>query len=123
MGCINRKCDTCAETTKHVVGFWDGKNDTHGCIYDCENQLCEVKIIIDATKSEDIQNRIQVQQINGKNAVFMGDLRHKRNDRGILVFDMANHLGISSSLYSRYENEKETMPKELYDRAIQFVMN
>ena len=123
MDCINRKCDTCTEITKHVVGFRDGENGTHGCIYDCKNQLCEVKIMVDATKSKDIQDRIQVQQTNGKNAVFMGVLRHKRNDRGILVFDVANHLGISNSLYSRYENEKEAMPKELYDKAIQFVMN
>lgn len=35
---INAKCNDCNEPTKYVVGFFDGKNGIHGCLYDCHNE-------------------------------------------------------------------------------------
>lgn len=121
MSCINAKCNDCKEPTKYVVGFWDGENDSHGCIYDCNNKSCSVKIIMDSSKDEDIKNRIHVQEINGENGVFIGSLKTARVGAGILAFDVANYLNISSVDYNKYENEKIIMPKELYDKAISFV--
>ena len=38
---INAKCNDCEEPTKYVVGFFDGKNGIHGCLYDCHNEECK----------------------------------------------------------------------------------
>ena len=57
MSCINVKCNDCKEKTKHVVDFWDGENDSHGCLYDCNNKSCDIKIIKDSSQEEKIKNR------------------------------------------------------------------
>ena len=120
---MRNNCYNCKEPTKHVVGFWDGKNDSNGCLYDCNNKSCKVKIMIDSSKDKDMTNRINVQKINGENNVSISCLKIARLDAGIPTFNIANYLDIPVVVYNSYENEQTIMPKELYDKAISFVTN
>lgn len=52
---INAKCNDCEEPTKYVVGFFDGKNGIHGCLYDCHNEECPIKQIMEVSASKDLQ--------------------------------------------------------------------
>jgi hypothetical protein len=53
--------------------------------------------------------------------VDIGRMKSLRLDNKIIIFEMAKNLEIQSSDYSKYESEKEDMPKELYDKAIHFI--
>ena len=58
---INAKCNDCEEPTKYVVGFFDGKNGIHGCLYDCHNEECPIKQIMEVSASKDLQERAKIQ--------------------------------------------------------------
>ena len=72
---INAKCNDCKEPTKYVVGFFDGRNDIHGCLYGCHNEECEIKQIMEASASKDIQEMERIQLANGDKGMYAEEMR------------------------------------------------
>ena len=68
----NAKCNDCEEPTKYVVGFFDGKNGIHGCLYDCHNEECPIKQIMEVSASKDLQERAKIQIANGNKGMYAG---------------------------------------------------
>jgi len=108
-------CQTCTEPTKHAVGFWDGKN-THGQIYNCNNLSCEVKqeTIEEALLLKEEMDKVD--RINLANEISMKLIKDKRKELGITIRKMADCLGVSCSEYSNYEQCREALPIEIFDR-------
>lgn len=91
---LNAKCKDCKESTKYVVGFFDGRN-AQGCLYDCHNEDCEIKQIMEVSASKDIQERAKIQIVNGNNGMYAGYIAALRRDAKVTMFKMAQYSGIS----------------------------
>lgn len=100
---INAKCNDCEEPTKYVVGFFDGKNGIHGCLYDCHNEECTIKQIMEMSASKDIQERAKIQLANDDKDMYAGYIAALRRDAKVSMFKMAQIAGCSSADYSAYE--------------------
>lgn len=110
------KCDTCNDTTKYILGLWDGKNNTHGAIFGCHNLNCEIKQgkmlfseITDKVKQLVIED-------NEKNMIFMDKIKAQRKDLHITIRAMADSLDVSCSTYSNYEQCRVALPVEMVGR-------
>lgn len=86
---INAKCNDCKEPTKYVVGFFDGRNDIHGCLYGCNNEECTIKQIKELSASKEIQQREKIQFANGDKDMYAGYIAALRRDAKVSMFKMA----------------------------------
>ena len=118
---INAKCNDCKEPTKYVVGFFDGKNGIHGCLYDCHNEECEIKQIKELSASKDIQERLKIQLANGEKDMYAGYIAALRRDAKVSMFKMAKIAGCSSADYSAYEHERKEFDPEVYRRCKKYL--
>lgn len=115
---INEKCTNCKEKTKHIAGFWDGKDGTHGCIYDCRNFACEEKIRkMEAGKKLEERQK-DVQRVNRENGVDVPKLIAWRRENKISMRKMADLVGIGAAEYSSYEHEREPFPKDAWEKCV-----
>ena len=110
---INEKCNDCTEPTKYVTGFWDGEKES-GFIFACKNLDCDICQLIKTTESEEIQNRINVQEANGKNGMYAGYIALMRKANKISMMKMSQIAGCSPAEYSSYEHERVEFDKEIY---------
>lgn len=118
---INLKCDACKEPSKYVTGFYDGKKGKHGVLYDCKNELCEVNQLMRAAEAEDIQKRLEVQDMNSQREISAGYVAAKRRDARLTMMQMSQIGGCSSAEYSAYEHERKPFDLEVYKKCIDYL--
>lgn len=118
---VNAKCNDCKEPTKYVVGFFDGKNGIHGCLYDCHNEECTIKQIMEASASKDIQEMARIQLANGDKGMYAGYIAALRRDAKVSMFKMAQIAGCSSADYSAYEHERKEFDPEVYWKCKEYL--
>lgn len=117
---INAKCRDCNESTKYVVGFFDGRN-AHGCLYDCHNEDCEIKQIMEVSASKDIQERAKIQIVNGNKGMYAGYIAALRRDTKVPMYKMAQIAGCDPAEYSAYEHERKEFNPEVYRRCKEYL--
>lgn len=120
---INAKCNDCKEPTKYVVGFFNGKNGIHGCLYDCHNEECAIKQIMEVSASKDIQERAKIQIANGNNGMYAGYIAALRRDAKVSMFKMAQIADCDSAEYSAYEHERKEFDPEVYRKCKEYLSN
>jgi len=120
---INAKCNDCKEPTKYVVGFFDGKNGIHGCLYDCHNEECAIKQIMEVSASKDIQERAKIQIANGNNGMYAGYIAALRRDAKVPMFKMAQIADCDPAEYSAYEHERKEFDPEVYRKCKEYLSN
>lgn len=118
-----RKCENCKNKSKQFVGFWDGYDENNnfvgGPAFRCDSTGCDAydqamnALIDDVSKSAD--RRLEVRKYNEQNGVDIQLMADAIRENELLLGDAADMLGISVVLISRYRNEQEPMPKDLYD--------
>lgn len=118
---INAKCNDCKEPTKYVVGFFDGKNGIHGCLYDCHNEECPIKQIMEVSASKDIQERAKIQIVNGNNGMYAGYIAALRRYAKVPMFKMAQIAGCDPAEYSAYEQERKEFDPEVYRKCKEYL--
>jgi len=113
--CPNDKmnCQTCTNPTKYIFGLWDGKNGSHGAIFECNNLDCELKQNRLKASDDSEENKRTVTIINESNNVFMQKIKAKRKELQIAIRAMADGLGVSPSNYSNYEQGRVVVPVEM----------
>ncbi len=117
-------CDTCAEPTKRVLSWGDGgteRKPVYVYEYTCDNLQCPIAIAREQKKQDEKKHREAVHNENLKNGVDMKHLRNLRINSDYLIFDCAEYLGVTTAIYSAYDCEKNPMPRDLYDRMVQFL--
>lgn len=117
---LNAKCKDCKESTKYVVGFFDGRN-AQGCLYDFHNEDCEIKQIMEVSASKDIQERAKIQIVNGNNGMYAGYIAALRRDAKVTMFKMAQIAGCDPAEYSAYEHERKEFNPEVYRRCKEYL--
>ena len=118
---IYEKCNTCADPTKRPVGFWDGADGTHGCLYDCSNDACEVYKRNKQKDREAEQRRLTVRVENTKNGIDVKHLVDLRKEQKISIRKMTEIAGCSAAEYSAYEHEREVFPTEVYRKCMNYM--
>ena len=120
---INAKCNDCKEPTKYVVGVFDGKNGIHGCLYDCHNEECDIKQIMEASASKDIQEMERIQSANGDKGMYAGYIAALRRDAKVSMFNMAQIADCDPAEYSAYEHERKEFDPEVYRKCKEYLDN
>lgn len=120
---INAKCNDCEEPTKYVVGFFDGKNGIHCCLYDCHNEECTIKQIKEVSASKDIQERAKIQIANGNKGMYAGYIAALRRDAKVSMFKMTQIAGCDPAEYSAYEHERKEFDPEAYRKCKEYLDN
>ena len=118
---INLKCDTCKEPSKYVTGFYDGKKGKHGVLYDCKNELCEVNQLMRAAEAEDIQKRLEIQDMDSQRGISAAYVAAKRQGAGLTMYQMSRIGGCSPAEYSSYEHERKPFDPEVYRKCINYL--
>lgn len=118
---INAKCNDCEEPTKYVVGFFDGKNGIHGCLYDCHNEECPIKQIMEVSASKDLQERAKIQIANGNKGMYAGYIAALRRDAKVSMFKMAQIADCDPAEYSAYEKERKEFDPEVYRKCVEYL--
>lgn len=118
---LNVKCKDCPEPTKFVTGFWDGKDETHGCLYDCKNTDCIIKALMDAAATQIAQEQAKIQEVNGENGIYAGKLAALRRDAHVSTRKMAEIAGCGVAEYSAYEHERKLFPIDIYQTCMEYV--
>ena len=118
---IYEKCNTCTDPTKRPVGFWDGEDDTHGCLYDCSNDACEVCKRNKQKDREAEQRRLTVHSENTKNGIDIKHLADLRKEQKISMRKMAEIAGCGAAEYSAYEHERKVFPTEIYQKCMDCI--
>lgn len=118
---INAKCNDCKEPTKYVVGFFDGRNGIHGCLYDCRNEECEIKQMMEVSASKDIQERVKIQIANGNKGMYAGYIAALRRDAKVSMFKMAQIADCDPAEYSAYEHERKEFDSEVYRKCKEYL--
>lgn len=120
----NLTCDTCMEPTKVITTFCDGyfaNKAVHGHLYTCKNTECPIHKAELQHSQEEAERINAVKEAHTKQNISIKHLKAMRIDKHLYIFDMASALNISSATYSKYELEKEIMPKNLYEKALSFL--
>ena len=118
---INAKCNDCKEPTKYVVGFFDGRNGIHGCLYDCRNEECEIKQMMEVSASKDIQERVKIQIANGNKGMYAGYIAALRREAKVSMFKMAQIADCDPAEYSAYEHERKEFDSEVYRKCKEYL--
>ena len=111
------ECSSCTESTKKVVGFYDSEHDKHGCIYDCDNCKCSTKIMRDNS----LVPQSMIRHSNILNGFDMNMVKQLRIEKGILTYNIAEMLHMTSAEYNKYETERLPMNGELYARIMSIL--
>lgn len=117
---LNSKCNICKESTKFVVGFYDGPR-SKGCVYDCKNKECEVYQIRRFSESKEVQERIKIQNLNSQNGMYAGYIAALRRDAKISIMKMSRIAGCSPADYSSYEHERKEFNLDVYRRCMDYL--
>lgn len=118
---MNKQCESCKEPTKFPTGFWDGINNTHGCLYDCKNENCPVKQKANHAKKEQQKQQQQTMQTNRDNAIDVKRIIALRHEKHVTVYHMAKAVNCSCAEYSTYEHERKPFPQELYKTCLDYL--
>ena len=118
---INAKCNDCKEPSKFPVGFWDGKNDRHGCLYDCKNTDCEIKIMLDALAKQRENECSVVVKVNFENTIVAKNITIARRLKHITIHELSVMTGISCADLSAYENERKAIPVTHYENIMESI--
>ncbi len=117
-------CETCTEPTKRVLSWGDGgteRKPVYVYEYSCDNLQCPIAIAREQEKQDEQKRREAVHNENLANGVDMKHLRNLRINSDYLLLDCAQFLGVTTAIYSAYDCEKNPMPRDLYDRMVQFL--
>lgn len=117
---IDAECEKCNDPTKRPVGFWDGTFG-HGCIYDCENHDCEMKVLKEITANEAIRTRERVQKANGRRGMFAGYIAAKRRDAKVSLYTLSGITGCTPVEYSNFEHERREFPEKVYRKGMAYL--
>lgn len=117
---INATCNGCTEPTKYPVGLWDGETAS-GYMYECKNESCNIYQLKCSVESEQIQNRIKVQEANARNKVFAGYIAALRKSVRISMMKMSQIAGCSPAEYSAYEHERKMFDIEAYRKCEEYL--
>lgn len=117
---INAKCNNCTEPTKYVSGFWDGEKKS-GFLFACHNIECDIFQLMKANESAEIQNRIKIQEANGKNNMYAGYIALLRKANKISMREMSQIAGCSPAEYSSYEHERTEFDKKIYEKCEKYL--
>lgn len=108
-------CEKCRNKTKYISGFWDGENGG-GYMYTCDSKICPIAARRDKKALEAMLRKRKVQNENFKNGVSAQYFAQKRREARLLLKEVSDHTGLSPAELSAYENEREPIPVDLYDR-------
>lgn len=117
---IKYPCSDCKEPTKKFAGFMDGhdKNDnpTHGILYTCDNKSCE-----HFKNFDDSDKKAATIAENLKNGVDAKILKNKLHTSHNTYGSVANILGVGPAQISKWMNEHEPIPKNVYDKLMHLL--
>lgn len=114
------RCLNCSEPTKRPAGFFDGPGQ-HGTLFDCDNPTCEVAVAYREYLDSQEKKRQAVRQKNAANGVDISELRTLMAKKGVLAYDAAARIYVSSATMSAYINGKEAMPVLAYSALMQWL--
>lgn len=117
----NEKCNTCSEPTKRPVGFWDGRDGSHGCLYSCQNEMCEAFQMKRTEEMEINLKRQRIRELNMENGIDIKQLVALRKNKKKSMRKMAELVHCSPAEYSSYEHEREAFPLELYKKCMEHL--
>lgn len=118
---IKEKCVKCQEPTKRIVGVWDGKNGSHGVLYKCSNDECEIRALEKIFEEEARKRVSDVQAENDRNNIVPKTIRALYRTRGLTLGDAAKLFGMKPSKLNGYINEREAVPVEVYIDILQKI--
>lgn len=118
---MNTKCNDCQDSTKYVVGFFDGSKGRHGCLFDCKNEQCEVYQVKRFAESEAVKKRIKIQNLNGQKGMYAGYIAALRKDAKITMMKMSQIAECSLADYSAYEHERKEFDPKIYRKCKEYL--
>lgn len=118
---IKAKCVKCQEPTKRIAGVWDGKNGSHGALYACSNNECEIRAFEKILEEEARKRVSDVQAENDRNNIAPKTIRALYRTRGLTLGGAAKLFGMKPSKLSGYINEREAVPVEVYIDILQKI--
>lgn len=118
---INMQCESCKEPTKFPIGFWDGINNTHGCLYDCKNTDCPTKQKMDASTNESQKQQQMTIETNSNNHIDAKNIETLRRDKHITTYHMAKAIGCDVADYSSYEHQRKPFPVDVYKKCMDYL--
>lgn len=118
---VNAKCNNCKEPTKYVVGFFDGKNDSHGFLYDCKNMNCDTKKLLDTLAKQREKEQSNIAEENWKNSIVAKNMTVARISKGMTIYELSEKTGLSSADISAYEHERKAIPVAHYEKIMDSI--
>lgn len=118
---IKAKCAKCQEPTKRIVGVWDGRNGSHGALYACNNDECEIRALEKILEEEARKRVSDVQAENDRNNIAPKTIKTLYMMKGLTLGDAAKLFGMQPSKLSGYINEREAVPIEVYLDILQKI--
>lgn len=118
---IKEKCVKCQEPTKRIAGVWDGRNGSHGALYACSNDECEIRAFEKILEEEARKQVSDVQAENDRNNIVPKTIRALYRTRGLTLEDAAKLFGMKPSKLNGYINEREAVPVEVYIDILQKI--
>ena len=118
----NNQCEICREPTKRPVGFWDGYTKdgkrTGGYLYTCGNMECHIRQEEAKRELEEKQRTERALNENRRNNVDIHRMKRIRRLVGMTIADCAKAIGVSPSTFSNYENFREPMPPQEFNKIM-----
>ena len=118
---IKAKCVKCQEPTKRIAGVWDGRNGSHGVLYTCSNNECEIRALEKIFEEEARKQVSDVQAENDRNNIAPKTIRALYMARGLTLEDAARLFGMTPRKLNGYINEREAVPIEVYIDILQKI--
>lgn len=86
---IKAKCAKCQEPTKRINVVWERRNGSHGALYTCSNDECEIRAL-EKIFEEEAQKRVSdVQVENDSNNIAPKTIRALYMTKGLTLEDAA----------------------------------
>lgn len=119
----DEKCNSCQEPTKRAVGCWDGKDGSHGMLFECESKTCKIALMNRERELEVQRHRQQIRKINADNGVDPKALRTLYLQKGQSMRSAATLVGCryKIAIFSDYMNERKPFPPELYCKIMDWL--
>lgn len=99
----------------------DGKNGSHGALYACSNDKCEIRAFEKILEEEARKRVSDVQAENDRNNIAPKTIRALYMTRGLTLGDAAKLFGMTPSKLNGYINEREAVPIEVYIDILQKI--
>jgi len=115
-----QKCEKCSESTKRLVGFWDGF-DVGGFTYDCDSQDCQVAI--ERRKAAEAKG-IRCKAVRAENraaGVNPAKVERLYREKGLTLMELARAFNVSPATMSSYLREKMPFPSDLYEIIMAYL--